>query len=129
MILLLGAIVSISAQARDDGRYANSPLKPWFDKLGSEKGLCCSFADGRSIEDVDWDTDVACESTNNGEVPPKQIETCDQHYRVRINQEWIMVPHAAEVHEPNRFGPAVVWPYENVRGVTEIRCFLPGAET
>jgi hypothetical protein len=41
---------------RDDGRYANSPLKPWFDNLGSKKGLCCSFADGFSISDVDWDT-------------------------------------------------------------------------
>ena len=33
--------------ARDpDGRYANSPLKQWFDQLASGKGLCCSFADG-----------------------------------------------------------------------------------
>ena len=31
--------------ARDDGRFANSPLKPWFDRLASGKGLCCSFAD------------------------------------------------------------------------------------
>jgi hypothetical protein len=30
--------------ARDpDGRYANSPLKQWFDQLASGKGLCCSF--------------------------------------------------------------------------------------
>ena len=32
--------------ARDDGRFAESPLKPWFDRLASKKGLCCSFADG-----------------------------------------------------------------------------------
>ena len=43
--------------ARDpDGRYANSPLKQWFDQLASGKGLCCSFADGVSVQDVDWDT-------------------------------------------------------------------------
>jgi hypothetical protein len=33
--------------ARDpDGRYANSPLKGWFDSLHSGKGPCCSDADG-----------------------------------------------------------------------------------
>jgi hypothetical protein len=31
------------------------------------------------------------------------------------------------VTEPNRFGPAVVWPYQDVDGTTQIRCFLPGA--
>ena len=38
--------------ARDlDGRYANSPLKPWFDHLASGRGLCCSMADGESVAD------------------------------------------------------------------------------
>jgi len=37
--------------ARDDGRYANSPLKPWFDGLRSNKGLCCSDADGFALSD------------------------------------------------------------------------------
>ena len=36
--------------AHDDGRYANSPLKAWFDKLASGKGLCFSFADGVSVD-------------------------------------------------------------------------------
>jgi hypothetical protein len=43
------------ALARDDGRYANSPLKFWFDRLASGNGLCCSFADGFSVDNVDWD--------------------------------------------------------------------------
>jgi hypothetical protein len=77
--------------ARDDGRFANSPLKPWFDRLASGKGLCCSFADGVSVEDVDWDTQ-------------------DGQYRVRIDGQWVIVPDVAVVTEPNRFGPAVVWP-------------------
>ncbi len=94
--------------ARDDGRYANSPLKAWFDQLASGKGLCCSFADGVSVEDVDWDT-------QNG------------RYRVRIQGQWLVVPDAAVVTEPNRFGPAVVWPYQDIDGATQIRCFLPGA--
>jgi hypothetical protein len=94
--------------ARDDGQYANSPMKAWFDKLASGKGLCCSFADGVSVEDVDWDT-------QNG------------RYRVRLNGQWLQVPDAALVTEPNKFGPAVVWPYQDTEGATQIRCFLPGA--
>ena len=94
--------------ARDpDGRYANSPLKQWFDQLASGKGLCCSFADGFSVQDVDW-------------------ETQDGSYRVRLQGEWVVVPDEALVTEPNRFGPAVVWPYLDASGATQIRCFLPG---
>jgi hypothetical protein len=98
------------SHARDDGRFANSPLKPWFDRLASGKGLCCSFADGFSVQDVDWDTQ-------------------DGHYRVRINGQWFDVPDEAVVTEPNRFGPAVVWPYNDRYGNTQIRCFIPGAGT
>ena len=39
--------------ARDDGHFADSPLKPWFDRLASGKGLCCSFADGVSVDVAD----------------------------------------------------------------------------
>ena len=103
------ALVPTNVSARDpDGRYANEPLHAWFDQLASGKGLCCSFADGFSIQDVDWDTQ-------------------DGRYRVRIHGEWIIVPDAAVVTEPNRFGPAVVWPYKDTEGATQIRCFLPGA--
>ena len=42
----------IVALARDDGRYANSPLKSWFDRLARGNGLCCSFADGFRVDDV-----------------------------------------------------------------------------
>ena len=74
-ILLSGRLV-----ARDDGRFANSPLKPWFDRLASGKGLCCSFADGFSVQDVDWDTQ-------------------DGHYRVRTYGQWLDVPDDAVVTE------------------------------
>ena len=33
----------------------------------------------------------------------------------------------AVVTEPNKYGPAVVWPYMDANGATQIRCFLPGA--
>ena len=48
---------------------------------------------------------------------------------VRIYGQWIVVPDAAVVTEPNRFGPAVVWPYNDRYGNTQIRCFMPGAGT
>ena len=99
------------AHANDDGRFADSPLKAWFDRLASGKGLCCSFADGVSIEDVDWDT------TGDADFP----------YRVRLDGQWVKVPAAAAVTEPNKFGRAVVWPYKDAEGTTQIRCFMPGA--
>jgi hypothetical protein len=101
---------AVTTYGRDDGRYANSPLHAWFDQLASGKGLCCSFADGVSIADVDWDTDGA-----------------GGHYRVRLSGEWVDVPDAAVVTEPNRDGRAFVWPYMDAEGNTQIRCFLPGA--
>ncbi|WP_409411045.1 hypothetical protein [Bradyrhizobium jicamae] len=98
------------AQARDpDGRYANSPLKQWFDGLRSGKGPCCSDADGSAVSDVDW-------------------ESKDGHYRVRLDGQWIDVPDEAVITEPNRVGRAMVWPIRGYMGVT-IRCFMPGSMT
>ena len=108
LLMVLAIVPAVSVWARDDGRYGHSPLKSWFDNLASGKGLCCSFADGFSIRDVDWDV-------------------IDGRYRVRLDGHWVEVPDAALVTEPNRFGPAVVWPYQDTDGVTQIRCFLPGA--
>ena len=111
MLLVVSSLfVPSQVSARDDGRYAseNPELHKWFDQLASAKGLCCSFADGVSVENVDWDT-------QNG------------RYRVRIQGQWVVVPDAAVVTEPNRFGPAVVWPYQDAAGATQIRCFLPAA--
>ena len=104
--LLVG--LSNSAFARDDGRYANDTLKHWFDNLTSSNGNCCSFADGLSISEVDWDTK-------------------DGHYRVLLHGEWINVPNSAVVLGPNRYGPAVVRLYMDTDGNTYIRCFLPGS--
>ncbi|MGY4260593.1 hypothetical protein ACVI1L_007661 [Bradyrhizobium sp. USDA 4516] len=107
--LVLVAAMRI-AQARDpDGRYANSPLKEWFDGLRSGKGPCCSDADGTAVSDVDW-------------------ESKDGHYRVRLDGAWIDVPDEAVVTEPNRVGRAMVWPIPSYMGVT-IRCFMPGSMT
>ena len=58
---------------------------------------CCSFADGFSVDEVQWDTD-------------------DGHYRVRLHGQWVNVPNSSVVTEPNRYGPAVVWPYMDTDG-------------
>lgn len=101
-------VVPFVALARDSDRFASSPLKPLFDQLKSGKGLCCSFADGVTIKDVDWDV-------------------LGGHYRVRLDGKWLVVPDAAVVTEPNRYGRAVVWPYQDASGATQIRCFMPGS--
>ena len=49
-VVLVAAFIG-TAQARDDGRYSQSPLKPWFDSLKSGKGPCCSDADGFAVSD------------------------------------------------------------------------------
>ena len=56
--LIVAVCVIAPAHARDEGRYANMDpaIHDWFDQLASGKGKCCSFADGFSIQDVDWDT-------------------------------------------------------------------------
>lgn len=101
-----------------DDHGNHGALKAWFDKLQSSKGMCCSFADGISVRDVDWGTK-------------------DGHYIVKIpataafpgSKDYIDVPDAAVVTEPNRYGPAVVWPYFDGSGAIQIRCFIPGALT
>ena len=98
-----------SALARDDGRYANSPLKSWFDSLHSGKGPCCSDADGASVADADWDT-------KNG------------HFRVRLEGDWVEVPDEAVITEPNRAGRTMVW-LMYLDGHPVVRCFIPGSMT
>src|ERR1700721_540660 len=111
----LALLVFEPAFARDpDGRYAKSPLKPWFEKLSSGKGPCCSDADGSVVLDSDW-------------------ESKDDHYRVRIRDEWWDVPAEAVITEPNKVGRTMVWPiyYWNGNSLArvDIRGLMPGAMT
>ena len=53
MLLMLPLAADPGAARDPDGRYANSPLKQWFDSLRSGKGPCCSDADGSAVSDVD----------------------------------------------------------------------------
>lgn len=92
------------AAARDDGRYAQSPLKGWFDSLHSAKGYCCSDADG-------------VETT---------YEIRNGHYWAPIDGVLTEVPDAAVITEPNRYGRPMEWLYFE-GGVRTFRCFIPGA--
>jgi hypothetical protein len=109
VIVLVGCWLGTApAQARDDGRYANSPLKPWFESLHSKDGIqCCADADGMALADVDWDIK-------------------DGHYRVRLEGEWVIVPDDSVIAEPNRVGRTMVWPYY-LNGNPTVRCFMPGS--
>lgn len=81
-------VLATPVGARDDGRYANSPLKPWFESLQSEFGQCCTNADAYIVLDADWESDRG-------------------HYRVRIDGEWVMVPDGAVLR--SRIAPARLW--------------------
>lgn len=97
-VFIVWFFLSLQVHARDlDGQYKDTPLHAWFDSLASKNGLCCSFADGRMVDDPDINMD-------------------GNRYKVRIDGEWIEVP-----------GRAVVWPYKSGDGKTVIRCFMPGA--
>jgi hypothetical protein len=100
-VLVLLILVTSPALARDDGRYANNPLKPWFDSLRSAKGFCCSDADGRETE----------------------YDMRQSKYWVPVNGAWTEVPEEAVITEPNKLGRPMLWldPAQN------IRCFIPGS--
>jgi hypothetical protein len=120
LIGFLIAVGLVAALGRDlDGRYAESPLKPWFDKLESRNGPCCSNADGYVVEDADWEA-------KNG------------HYRVRVPKSpdskvmvWIDVPDNSVITEHNKAGRTMVWPsyVEDEGSYIWIRCFMPGSMT
>ena len=100
VITIVTVLIATLAQARDNGQYAGSPLKQWFDSLKSHKGFCCSDADGRATE----------------------FDMRKNHYWVPVNGVWIQVPEEAVIIEPNKVGRAMLWlTYDQ-----QIRCFLPG---
>src|SRR4051812_9701510 len=107
IVLLAMLFLYPLAHAKDDGRYANSSLKDWVRGLKDKNGAgCCDTADGFPA-DVEWDTER-------------------EHYRVRIEGVWYVVPPTAVLTEPNKLGFAMVW-YWLQNGVPQIRCFIPGA--
>jgi hypothetical protein len=125
---LMCALAKIALAGDPTGYWAReieagrAPPAEWWHGLANKKqGLCCSHADGLRLDNVDWDAK-------------------DGHYRVYfrgvtiattvIPDGWVDVPDDAVVETPNKYGPAVVWPYIWMRNGVEgagIRCFMPGA--
>lgn len=117
-IAFLGMLLALPGVASARWKGPSDPaLHAWFDKLASGKGLCCSFADGLALDDPDVDFATVAGADGTTEI----------RYRVRIGAEWVVVPPAAIVTEPNKFGRPVVWPFQGADGTTQIRCFLPGS--
>src|SRR5208282_2776033 len=98
--------------------HDRADLNTWFNELASGKGLCCSFAEGKKVEDVDWDSGGPMNCVMVG-----TEQQCHSTYRVYLNGKWINVPDNALVTVPNKYGQAVVWPYTDSDGATQIRCF------
>jgi hypothetical protein len=94
-----------------DGRYANSPLKGWFNSLTDKQGIgCCDTSDGRRVEDADWGTGT------------------DGSYWVVVDGQKLAVPDQALLTQKNRVGTAIVWPYlDPATNEVKIRCFIPGS--
>jgi hypothetical protein len=117
-VLLVSTSVALAG-----GDWKNSPLHDWFEGLFSNRGMCCSFADGVAISDVDWGTEVL----------DKPITLADgtqerNVYWVIVDGQKLVVRPDAVVVEHNRYGRAVVWPFKNGAGQLDVRCFMPGTE-
>jgi hypothetical protein len=105
-----GEMILVAAFILIGGQWPDSPMHQWFENLRSAgKELCCSVADGHPVADEDW-------------------RIVNEHYQVRIGDEWVNVPDQALVKEQNRTGHAMEWHSYN-DGHPRIRCFMPGTMT
>lgn len=143
-LVIVGLIcLAAGAHARDDGRYAGSELKPWFDSLMDKTGGgCCADADGAVVKDVDWS--VRGEGQECRHTPALSFSKPGEyegHYCVRYKKSWWLVPDDAVVDGPNRLGPAIIWPIcsstrhvsgadtckDELSDLMFIRCFIAGS--
>jgi len=111
MINIRSASLVIALLLTPTATFAHDPhgdpvMTEWMKGLYSKKGVCCSGSDATVLNDPDWKSDGG-------------------HYSVKIEGQWIDVPDDAVVEQPNRYGPALVWPLHGYLGIS-IRCFLPG---
>lgn len=117
MVMLLScSVVPTNAHMKD-----RPDLNPWFNKLKSGKGLCCSEYDGTTLTDADWQVRKGSYWVY---VPVRPVTQETPH----PDMDWVIVPGNAVITEPNKYGPTVVWPRYGALGV-DIRCFMPGSLT
>lgn len=88
---LIVCAVAIPVQARDDGRYANSQYKSWYESQhNAQGGFCCDRADGQ-----DFYGDY--QPTSDGGV---EFDDSGKHYKL---------PAYMVLKGPNPTGHAVWW--------------------
>jgi len=107
VVVVAYAAMTSLAQARDDGRYEQSPNREWFRSLTNQYGIvCCDEADGMRVDAPDWEFD-------------------GQSYRVRIEGSWMPVPATAIVRQSNKMSYAVVWLWKD-QDHFRVGCFMAG---
>jgi hypothetical protein len=112
---ILTTLTPAQLLARDDGRFADTPLKAWFESLRNKAGFyCCSKADGHPLDDGDGDMK-------------------DNNDRVFLQGVWAVVPNDTVILGPNKFGKAIGW-FQHQGELawggdtsTPILCFIPGS--
>jgi hypothetical protein len=112
--LFIALVFMLAMEGDSHGNHGY--LREWFNSLQSDKGPCCSAADGYTVTDADW-------------------KSRDGHYQVRVPRSkgdsemvWVDVPDDAVVRVPNLAGQTIVWPIYAL-GSPIIRCFMPGSMT
>jgi len=110
--VLVLAVLSLPAFARDNGQYQNvSPdIRQWFrDQKSPKTGMiCCSEADGNEAQE----------------------DIRDGHYWATwpsVAPSWYQVPDEVVIRGPNKTGHPVIWTYYE-RGEVKIRCYAPGGK-
>jgi len=66
-IVLIFLLLCTPALAHDP---SHPELNEWFNRLASGKGLCCSFADGLVVSDVDWESKDEVPAISRSSVTP-----------------------------------------------------------
>ena len=107
VILLVMAIMIHPAFPHD---HNHPERNDWLKSLYAKGGAwCCNGDDVTYLDGSDW-------------------ETKGDHYRVRIDGEWLDVPDSAVIEAPNKLGTALVWIGNGYSGIS-VRCFAPGSMT
>lgn len=103
-------VLSSQATAFDDNdNWKNSPLREWFDSLASNKGNCCSIAEGHEVT----------------------YTTQGNNYVVLFKGKKYIISDddGVVLKRPNLYGRAVIWFDKEGTKEESVRCFLPNTGT
>lgn len=112
IVLVIIVFVALAFRSEPAGAHVEGrpDLNAWTNGLKNKQGgQCCDSFEAKTVEDPDY------EGRPEG------------GYRVKVDGVWLDVPEDRVIQGPNRYGPALVWPYRDLNGGMQIRCFLPGS--